>query len=283
MSQKIYEIVTAAITAKLEAGTCPWQMPWAKMGTAPRNIKGNTYRGCNFFLLSMMGFSDPTFMTFKQAAALGGTVKKGEKGVPVIFWTFMEDKKSGEKFPMIKYYTVFNISQTEGVKYTAPVVPDNTFTGIEAAEAIVNGFENPPTVNHGGDRAAYNRAQDRIVMPLKAQFTTEGEYYSTLFHELGHSTGHDKRLNRKELCSDGFGSENYSLEELTAELTAAFLCAEAGIDGTINNSAAYIKGWLMKLKEDPKIFVQAAGKAQKAANFILGVKAEEKKEEVEAA
>lgn len=272
MAQTVYEIITEQITKRLEAGTCPWRMPWQKLGIAPHNIKGRAYSGSNFFLLSMLGFSDPTFLTFNQAKALGGTVKKGEKGFPVIFWKMMEKVEDGieKKIPMLRYFTVFNISQTQGVKYEAPIVPPKPeFQGIEAAEKIVEGYQNGPKVSFGGDRACYRPATDDVTVPNKAQFDNEGEYYSTLFHELGHSTGHKSRLDRKELGADGFGTELYSTEELTAELTAAFLCADAGIDtATIDNSAAYIGGWLKKLKQDPKAFITAAGKAQKAANLI---------------
>jgi antirestriction protein ArdC len=282
MSDTIYNLITESITKKLEAGVCPWKMPWAKMaGNEPHNIKGNRYNGANFFILSMLGFSDPCFLTFKQAQALGGTVRKGEKGIPVVFWKMMEKVEDGKKknIPMIRYYTVFNISQCDGVKYVAPEVPVKPeFQGIEAADNIVKGFKNGPSVNHGGNRACYSKATDSVQVPHKGQFNSEEEYYSTLFHELGHSTGHPSRLNRKELCADEFGTELYSTEELTAELTAAFLCAEAGINATLDNSAAYIGSWLKKLKADPKAFITAAGKAQKAANLITGktyAKAEE--------
>lgn len=281
MSIKVYEVITDQITAKLAAGVCPWRMPWAKLGTSPRSIRGRKYTGCNYFLLSMLGFADPTFLTYKQAQAIGGNVKKGEKGFPVIFWKFIETVEDGVKttIPMLRYFTVFNVSQCEGIKYTAPVVPEKPeFQGIEAAEKIAAGF-NGPSVSFGGDRACYRKDADAVTVPNKAQFETEGEFYSTLFHELGHSTGHPSRLNRKELGSGCFGSMDYSLEELTAELTASFLCAEAGIDGTLDNSAAYIGSWLKKLNEDPKCFVSAAGKAQKAANMILGRKANEEAEE----
>jgi antirestriction protein ArdC len=276
MSQKVYEIITEQITKRLESGVCPWKMPWASQATsAPRNAKTKkTYQGCNFFLLSMLGFADPTYVTLKQANDLGGTIKAGEKGFPVIFWKLLEEVKDGKKrmIPMLRYSTVFNISQTEGCKYEAPVTPEApAFTGIPAAEKIVEGY-NGPTVEHGGNRACYMAKSDLVTVPHKAAFTTEEEYFSTLFHELGHSTGHTSRLDRKEVGSSTFGSEPYSNEELVAELTSAFLCATAGIDSVvIDNQAAYIKGWLRKLKEDPKAFVSAAGKAQKAANFIQGI------------
>ena len=285
---KVYEIVTESITAKLEAGVAPWRMPWSKLGNSrPRNIKGNFYRGCNFFLLSMLGFSDPTFLTFKQAKAMKGSVKKGEKGFPVIFWTMLkkENEQTGreEMIPCLRYYTVFNVSQCEGLKYESPKAPETTFSGIEAADRIVAGYQNAPDIQVGGDRACYNRLTDRITVPHKGQYSVEEEYYSTLFHEMGHSTGHENRLNRKELVeNDGFGGSNYSNEELVAELTSSFLCAQACIDNaTIENSASYIQGWLNKLKKDPKAFVTAAGKAQKAADHILGVEWKKESEESE--
>ena len=280
MSDKVsvYDVISETITKRLEAGVAPWRMPWSKIaGTAPKNIKGNAYRGCNFFLLSMLGYGDPTFLTFKQAKALGGNVRKGEKGYPVIFWTLLkkENEKTGkeESIPCLRYYTVFNVSQVDDLKYEAPAAPENTFSGIEAAEKIVAGYKDSPQIQEGGNRACYNRLTDIVTTPHKGQFKSEEDFYSTLFHELGHSTGHSKRLNRKELVeNDGFGGQNYSNEELVAELTAAFLCAHAQIDNeTLEDSASYIQGWLSKLKKDPKAFVTAAGKAQKAADHILGV------------
>ena len=151
-------------------------------------------------------------------------------------------------------------------------MPENTFAGIPAAENIVAGFSGPK-VTEGGNRACYQASLDRVTVPAKGQFASEGEYYSTLFHELAHSTGHKSRLDRKEVGASTFGSEPYSVEELTAELTSAFLCHEAGIDNTLENSAAYIQGWMAKLKDDPKAFITAAGRAQKAADFILGKQA----------
>ena len=147
---------------------------------------------------------------------------------------------------------------------------ENEFNPIENAQAIIDGWKNKPEINHvEGDRAYYMPKFDKITLPLKSQFKSPEEYYSTAFHELAHSTGHSKRLNRKELTeANYFGSHDYSKEELTAEFASAFLCSTSGIEKTIDNSAAYIKGWSQKLRSNPKWLVSAAAKAQKAANLI---------------
>lgn len=275
----IYGMVTERITAMLEAGTVPWRKPWIG-GTvgAPKNLKsGKAYRGVNVFILLCQSYPSSYWLTYKQAADMGGTVRKGEKGTPIVFWSFFDDKKNpGKRAAFIRYSTVFNVAQCDGVK--VPDAPVPTVKGaaevIDAAEAIVANYLTPPTYHKGGSAAFYRPSEDAITMPTFESFTNPEEYYSTLFHEMGHSTGHHSRLDRSGVASTSFfGSHEYSKEELVAEMTAAFLSAEAGIlMGTIENSAAYIASWLKRLKGDPKMFVQAAGEAQKAADLILGRK-----------
>jgi antirestriction protein ArdC len=286
MSQKIYQIVTDRITEMLAQGRIPWRRPWKQLRSEgsqrPRNfVTRIPYRGANWFLLSMLNFCTPDFLTFKQALALGGSVRKGETGFPVIFWKILEIREDqaekpediGKRLPLLRYYTVFHTSQCSGLKQ--PEQPEaevqTQFDPITDAEAIWEQFPQSPSLNYGGDRACYSPAFDEIRMPPRNAFHTAEGFYETLFHEAGHSTGHASRLNRKELVtSDGFGGHLYSQEELTAELTAAFLCAEAGIDQPVlANQAAYLQSWLDKLTKEPKYFVRAAGRAQKAADWIL--------------
>lgn len=275
---EVKEIVVARLLEAMEKGVCPWRKPWKSVNTRPCNISGRKYSGINWFILTMMPYVQPVFMTFKQAQAMGGNVKKGEKGIPVVFWKMLvkEDKATGTKetIPMMRYYTVFNIEQTEGVtlpKKFAPREDGPEFNPIAAAEAIWDGMPNRPTVKHGGDRASYLPPVDEIHMPNRADFTVAEEYYSTLFHEGSHSTGHKSRLNRKEVMGAiCFGSMDYSLEELVAEMSAAMLCAEAGIDAPVlENSAAYLRSWYAKLSKDPGMLITAAARAQKAADYIL--------------
>lgn len=276
-----YQIITDRVIELLERGVIPWKMPWStRNDSAPRNlVSGKQYRGLNLLVLNSLGFQTPYFVTFNQAQAKGGTIRKGERGFPVVFWKFLEhvDKETGEKsqVPFLRYYTVFNLTQTEGIELPTPAAPqpENVFEPIEAAQTIVSGMPDAPPVRHGQGRAFYRPAMDFVGMPSPEEFTTPEEYYSTLFHELVHATGHERRCNRKGITGViNFGSEIYAQEELVAEMGAAFLCGESGLTpAVIENQAAYIQGWLTKLKNDPKCLVQAAGQAQKAADFILKV------------
>ena len=247
----IQETVTAQIISALESGTAPWRKPW-KGNASPHNvISGKTYQGINWFLLSMMGGGG--FLTYKQAQSLGGNVRKGEKGNPIIFWNFIEKKKAnGEigKVAFLRSYTVFSVSQCDGLELPAPETEGETvpFVPIERAEETI--AKTGAEISHGGDRAFYRPATDQIQMPEKTAFHAPEEYYSTAFHELAHWTGHTSRLARKGIEDvAAFGSATYSKEELIAEMGAAFLCAEHGIDSTLENSAAYLQGWIKALKE----------------------------------
>jgi antirestriction protein ArdC len=282
---KAYDLITAKIAEMLDQGRIPWRRPWnalkAAGGARPRNIAGNLYRGANWFLLGMLPYSSPVFLTFKQAQGLGGSVRKGEKGWPVVFWKMLEVTEDlaekpediGKKIPFARTYTVFNVEQCDGLSLAPaePVVLPAEFDPIADAEAIWEAMPQRPELRYGGDRACYVPGLDLLKMPVRSAFATAEGFYETLFHEMGHATGHASRLNRKEIISGTyFGSQDYSLEELVAELTAAFLCAEAGIDQPVlANQVAYLQGWLEKLQKEPKAFVTAAARAQKAADFIL--------------
>jgi antirestriction protein ArdC len=174
--------------------------------------------------------------------------------------------------PMIRYYKVFNAEQTEGIDYPKP--PERDFNPIEEAEKILAGMPNRPAITHGEARAYYRPSEDRVNLPPQGSFTSDEAYYSTLFHELAHATGHASRLDRKEITEVNlFGSHDYSKEELVAEMGSAYLCGASGISPqTIDNQAAYIHGWLRKLRDDQKFVVLAAAKAQKAADYILNIR-----------
>lgn len=286
MKKNIYDMVTERIEQLLNQGVVPWLKPWRPEAGEHRNlISKKPYRGINVFLLSSMGYDSPFWLTFNQAKKIGGKVKKGEKGTVVIFWKWLpkeEKQENGEvkrfKIPMLRYYTVFNVEQCEGIP--AEKIP--ALDGIEEAEKmepiaaaalLVENMPHRPSIEHGGNRACYSPSADRIKMPKFEQFNSAEEYYCTIYHELAHSTGHPSRLDRKEVVNvQPFGSEDYSKEELVAEMTAAFLCGATGIEqATIENSAAYIQGWLKELKNDRKLVVHAAAAAQKAADFIRGI------------
>jgi len=285
----VYEIITEEILKKLESGEVPWLQPWTGGGYPKNLVSKKEYRGINVFMLSCSRYTSPYWVSYKQAQELGGNVKKGEKSTIVVFWKQIRVKDndgevgedgelSSKTLPFLRYYRVFNVEQCEGlddkVPNAGPANPD--FQPIEACESVVDGMPNRPEIQHQEPRAYYHPKNDFVNMPNKENFDKEEFYYSVLFHELGHSTGHEKRLSRKKQDDwSMFGSEKYSKEELVAEMTAAFLCGHCGIEReTIDNSAAYIQNWSKRLKEDKKMIVLAAAQAQKAADYIRGIKHE---------
>ncbi len=279
MANKVYDIVTDQVLRLLESGTVPWHQPWSG-GGAPRNLaSGKAYRGINPFLLASTGFASPYWLSYKQAQARGGNVRKGEKSTLVVFWKLWDREStdaSGEtstkRLPILRYYRVFNAEQCDGIN--APALEAIDFEPIARCESVVAAMPKPPTLTHGEPRAYYRPLTDTVNMPDRERFNSPPEYYSTLFHELTHATGHVSRLGRKGIEDiQPFGSSDYSREELVAEMGAAFLCGHCSIESaTLDNSAAYINGWLRQLRNDPMLVVQAAGLAQRAADCILGVK-----------
>jgi antirestriction protein ArdC len=275
---KVYEIVTDRLIAALEQGVIPWRKPW-KSADMPRNLSsGQPYRGSNVFALLWAGFSSPYWCTFKQALELGGHVKKGEKGTPVVFWRWVSERKRADgtkeeldrPFPTVRYYTVFNVEQCEGLTVPAAADAPKGFDPIAAAEQLVADMPQRPAIVNGGNQASYSPAADIVTMPSRESFYSAGGYYATLFHELTHSTAHESRVGRK--VSTSFGSEQYSREELVAEMGSSFLMASCDLenDATMNNAAAYLANWLQALRADPSMLIYAGQQAQKAADFILG-------------
>ena len=281
----IYQEVTDRIVKLLEEGTVPWRNP-IKRGSGdgwPKNLQsGKGYRGINVFLLAVRawesGFSSDFWLTFKQAKAKGGAIRKGEKSSLVIFWKQIEkeDKETGEeiKLPVLRHYNVFNVEQCDNIDAPDAPVPDSEtvpFEPLDAAETIVTDYDRGPPIEFGGNRACYRPKSDVVIMPQPDDFTDRESYYATLFHELSHSTGHSSRLDRGlDTNLTPFGSPDYSREELIAEMSAAFLSAAAGISPpTIEQSAAYLDNWCKALKGDKRLVVNAAGAAQKSTDWIL--------------
>jgi len=242
-----YQIVTDRILAALEKGTVPWHQPWTSQ--LPANLlTRKPYRGVNVFVLRCSLHASPWWATYRQIEELAGHVRKGEHGSPVCFWKWLdksEDNEEGQTdnqirhFPLLRYYIVFNSEQCEGIEHHLPVGRPSPPEPIAAAETIVASMPNPPRIWHGGTRAAYSPQRDLVTIPALADFEDPEAYYSTLFHELAHGTGHSTRLNRPTIADAcPFGDNNHSKEELTAEMAAAFLCSHAGIDNqTIDTSA----------------------------------------------
>jgi len=277
----VYEIVTERIIKMVEEkGHLPWQRPWNVNESFPVNIERPTksYQGINFWILLSAGFKSPFWLTSKQAKKFGGRIKYAEwkKSTLIVFWKFLDDKETeGKKIPMLRYYYVYNIEQAEGIDpKRIPVITENSkleFDPIDECEKILSDMPMPITmVQHGKTKAYYSPWEDKIGMPDKTDFVSIEEYYSTLFHEFIHATGHETRTNRKGAFGAGFGREKYSKEELVAEIGTCFLCHTAGIENkTMDNSVAYIGAWLKKLKNDPRMIVFAASQAQKATDYIL--------------
>lgn len=291
----VYEMVTAKVIEKLESGVVPWHRPWAG-GGLPMNMKSRKeYKGMNVWLLG--DHSSPWWGSMKQINDLGGKVLAGEKSSLCVF----NDKKlkksakdadgddesesdgKGKYYWLLKYYRVFNIAQTTLKDDPRFKVETKVHEPIKEAAEIVDGMPSRPVMESREASAFYRPSADMVNVPELKYFESAEEYYSVVFHELTHSTGHSSRLGRKgvEECA-AFGSATYSEEELVAEMGAAFLCGKCGIERrTLDNSAAYIAGWLNRLKDDRRLLVKAAGAAQKAADFILGVKSGWKESAVE--
>lgn len=278
MGLNVYEIVTERILESLEKGTVPWRQPWAS--SLPKNlVSKKPYRGVNVFLLGAMGFTSPYFLSYKQAAAKGGQVRKGEKATPVVFWKVIKkdgagrgDKENGKIF-ILRYYNVFNVTQCDGLEIPAEE-GRHAFSPLEECDQVVSRYEGAPALIKGGERACYIPSRDTIMVPEGDRFASTEEYYSTLFHEMTHSTGAESRLNRKGITDPiRFASHDYSFEELVAECGAAFLCAHTGIvNRTLDNSVAYIASWAKKLRSEPKWIVEASSQAAKACDHIMGIK-----------
>ncbi len=307
----IYEIITNQIVEKLEDGLVPWQKPWASHSPFPVNFTSKkNYRGINVFILYLQNlankYNSPFWLTFNQAKKISGYeksgrywkwtkmtngkridpkygVKKGETGTRVIFWKFIEindsDAPDGRKnIPLLRYYTVFNVDQCNLPKKVLAKInidkrTESEINTIDKAEKICANYK--IKVEHGGDRAYYNKKDDFIQLPDRTRYESDEEYYLNRFHEMIHSTGSKEKLDRDTIVDASyFGDSNYSKEELIAEMGACFLAAESGInlEGSkiFDNSVSYLKGWMDKIKSDPKLLIQAAGKAQKAVDFILG-------------
>jgi len=270
-----YEVITDRMLTLLEQGTVPWHRPWASATGMPRNLfSQRAYRGINVWLLTSMGYTAPFWATFQQVKAAGGSVRKGERGVPVVFWKVYDrdDPKTGDQEQrfVLRQYTVFNAAQLDGVAIPAITVLAHRFTPIERCAQLVDAMPHRPAIIEGHQRAFYKPATDTLHMPSPACFHCPEAYYSTLYHELVHAAGHPSRLNRTtltDLCL--FGDPTYAKEELVAEMSAAYLCGVCGIANvTLDNSAAYLASWMQVLGDNPTMLVHAAAQAQKAADYI---------------
>ena len=271
----LYQAITDRIIKELESGTVPWRKPWKGSSGAISRATGKPYSILNQLLLPKEG----EYVTYKQAAEEGHPVRKGEKASAVYFFKFLEkeDEETGKikSIPLLRYYSVFHVSQCEGMKprFALSEEPNSNLQPDQKAENIISNYVQRSGVRLNrthGDKAYYQPSTDTIVVPEISQFSDIAEFYSTLFHESVHSTGHPSRLNRINNVAR-FGSVSYSKEELIAELGASYLVNSAGLESvsSFQNSAAYVNSWLNTLKGDKYLLVSAAAQAEKAVNLIL--------------
>ena len=281
MSEKVNKIVTERIIELLEQGKVPWVKPWKSRGERPKNaISGKPYRGINALICSSLisGYNDSNWYTSKQLNKLDLKLKPESKYTPVVFWNWIDKKKKEggtERIPFTRFYKCFNRQQIEGSEILWPEEVEET-KPVEVweaeAEEIVKKYQenNGPKINFGMADAFYAPHTDSIGMPSRVDHTSAAEYWSTFFHEITHSTGAKKRLDRAEGMKGMKGNHAYSKEELVAEMGACFLLADLGIEKHIENSAAYIQGWLEKLKGERKFLMQAAQQAEKSCDYVRG-------------
>ena len=278
MKKSVYEMITERIIEQLENGVIPWQKPWSGTHSGAYNrISNKPYSLLNQMILK----HGDEYATFKQWSDLGGKIRKGEKSEVVTFWKiqpYEEENENGEKvikqIPLLRYYNVFHISQVDGVE-PKEQLKISDLEPIEEAEKIKLDYMNREHLQIRetiSDKAFYLPTADYIQVPCKEQYQNIEEFYSTLFHEIVHSTGHKSRLDRKDIKDCLYkGDENYSKEELTAELGSAFLINMLDIETekSFRNSSAYIQSWLRVLKNDTHFIVSASSKAEKAVKYIL--------------
>ena len=268
---KGYKEITEEIISKLNQGTIPWRQTW-KSGLPANAVSMKPYRGINIWLLSGHKYASNLWLTFNQAKMLDGFVKKGERGRQIVFWQIAEKlckDELGEEYldsvPVLRIYTVFNIQQTTVEMETE----GDDLNPIEEAQRLIDGFADKPEIGCG--EPSYSPDNDRVSIPAMASFDLADEYYSTLFHELSHSTGHPKRLNRG--LNNHYGSNLYAEEEVIAEMSASYLSATAGIQlysKTLDNTTAYIQHWIEKLKGNERLIVTLSSKAQLSSDWVLG-------------
>lgn len=285
--------IARELAEEMQKGTAPWVKPWGSQQVAsPQNpITKTKYRGFNFLFLHMRGGGN--FATWKQITEKKGTVKPGAKAIPILFWSkrapgveapkgetsedFEEGGRRGGGSFILKTYMVFHLeTATEGLESLLPPPPPMrpVVERHERAQNLISAWDRALRggLRHEGDRACYAPSDDRILMPLQAAFQNDSSYYATAFHEIGHATGAPHRLDRT--AGKRFGDLAYAFEELVAELSAAFLCADIGIDGQLQHDAqcqhaSYLSSWARILNKDPSAFLRACGLAQKAADRAL--------------
>jgi antirestriction protein ArdC len=274
---------------EVENGKGKWECPWSKgSANAPRNWSGYLFNGGNVLMTIMAGYESPFWFTFNQIEQLGGQIREGERSTIIVGRPKMKveiDDETGEEkriWYRPRYFREWNAEQVdwpedvaEKIKAKSPEIKTYENSPIEQAEKALNGMPNPPVIKLGGDRACYRPATDDVHLPEMERFREAAEFYSTKAHELVHSTGNKKRLNRPSINEAAvFSSKTYSYEELVAELGAFILLTSMGCDNPTTrwNSAAYVRGWLERLTNHPEVLAAALKDAQKAVEYVLDIK-----------
>lgn len=288
-SRNVYQMVTDRVIEQMHQGIIPWHQPWVGVAGAINYVSRKPYSQLNQFLLGKEG----EWLTFKQVKDCGGSVKKGVKASFVVFYQMtvkkvevdvenengeVEKQEREKQIPVLRYYNVFHIDDCEGIESkNKQTEQGEQLQPVERAEKVINGYVQREGLKFHNQQpsadAYYRPSTDTVVVPMLKQYEIVEEYYSTTFHELTHSTMHPDRCNRKaDMKTAAFGGEDYSREELVAELGSAMLCKQVGIDceKAFKNSVAYIQSWMKALKNDNKAIVWAAARAEKAAKYIMG-------------
>lgn len=264
MNSKVAEIINERLVKSIEKGTAPWVRPWRISGVRNQNLKTkHEYTGINAMITAVSGFASPYWLTFNQVKEINGKVRTGEHGTQVVFWSFLDSKtekmKDGrpKQISFMRYYTIFNASQIEGIESRVPEAPPF----IPKPPSVIDSYtRSGPKVSHGGDKAFYSVSGDHVGIPAMNMFGGESQYWQTLFHELAHSTRHSSRLDR---------NLGYAKEELVAEIAACYMMNECGMEPDIEESASYLDYWMRQLREDPMLFISASSKADAACRLML--------------
>lgn len=288
---KVAEIVTEKILAALDSGVVPWRQTWAMTNSHRGVVRNYAYRGVNVLLLAISqhteGYEYPLWLSLKDAKKLGVRIRQDELKKSHIVTYFkrlkIEEKDASNRtvektIPLLRYYRVWNIDQLETYvdcsliqkRVAACNSARNTDSPNDAAAAIIAGYPDAPEIRHLGDQPSYSVTMDVVTLPKFENFDSAEDYYAAAFHELSHSTGHESRVGRD--LSGAFGTPKYAKEELIAEISAAMLIHESGMEDVWNeqNTAAYIESWRSRISRDPKLIVSAASGAEFAARTILG-------------
>jgi antirestriction protein ArdC len=284
-TQEFYSQITEKMICALETGTAPWTRPWKVTGDGlPVNaLTGKPYRGVNALNLSWhalsKGVPDMRYATFKQAVEAGWKVREGSKGIPILKLVPVEKKEKEKReeessdnpgdLLVPKVYFVFGAPDLEGIPALEEKPKPADWSGqAETIRTRLSTALGVP-VGHGGGRAFYARADDRIQMPVEGSFESEEAYLGTLLHEFGHASGHEKRLKR---TFGVFGDPEYAFEELVAEMTSLFVAMSTGIspaEDHFKNHASYVRSWIETLESDKKALVRASKLAQTASDFLI--------------